>query len=79
MTEEEALRHITAAVQVAVSKDVAITIETDLVEEDILDSLDSMVFVLELQDAIGKEIPDIDFVAEGLFKVRKLVPFVQAL
>ena len=61
MTENEALEMIRASineVQDGAGDDV--TAETDLVKDEVLDSLDLMNFLFELETANGKKIPAID-------------------
>lgn len=51
--------------------------DCDLIESGILDSLDSMVFSLDLEQATGKSFPeDVDLVAEGYYKMPKLLSFL---
>jgi acyl carrier protein len=52
---------------------------TDLVEEKILDSLDSLMFLLALSELSGKEFPeDLDLVEAGLYRVDNLVQYLMA-
>jgi acyl carrier protein len=79
MTEEKAFHCIVKCLQKALNKTVVITPETDLLEADILDSLDGMVFMLELEQATGKKIPEeIDLVKEQFYTVPKLLAFLAA-
>lgn len=56
------------------NKEVHITAETDLLEDKILDSLDSMVFFMQLEEKLGISVSDdIDLKAEGYYKVKKLL------
>jgi acyl carrier protein len=74
MNQQEALAAITEALRKTLKdKTVSVTMDTDLVEESILDSLDGMVFFLEISAATGKEFPENDLVKLGFFKVRTLV------
>jgi len=57
-------------------KEFSLSMETDLVKEEILDSLDSMVFILELAEKSGKSFPEDDLVEQGFFKVGRLVEFL---
>ena len=51
--------------------------ETDLINTGILDSLDGMVFTLELEQATGKSFPEgINLVDEGYYNVPKLITFL---
>ena len=55
MERKTALEALIKAVKAVVTDlDVEITEETDLLEDDILDSLDSMNFLFELEESIGK-------------------------
>ena len=54
-----------------------ISLETDLIAEKILDSLDSMNFLFELESSIGTNIPEIDE-DYGDFRVSKIVDLVLA-
>lgn len=74
MSDTDILAQLTAILEKVVKKPVQITLDTDMIEEGILDSLDGMVFMLEVEQAFGKAFPeDIDLVAEGYYRVRKLV------
>jgi acyl carrier protein len=44
----------------------------------VLDSLDSMVFLLEISEKTGKTFPEKDLVKLGFFRVRKLVEILTA-
>lgn len=79
MQLDDAIRLIGDALERATHKRVEITISTDLVEEGILDSLDGMVFAMELETLSGRKFPeDVDLVERGYFKVGKLVEFLSA-
>jgi acyl carrier protein len=58
------------------SKEFSLSMDTDLIKEEILDSLDSMVFILELAERSGKNFPEDDLVERGFFKVGHLVEFL---
>lgn len=73
MTESEALALIERALKKSVDKQVAVTIETDLFQEKILDSLDAMVFFLELEEMSGKKFPEENLAEAGFSKVRRIV------
>lgn len=77
MTEQQALKLIEDLASAAAKKPVTVTFDTDLVGEEILDSLDSMVFAMQVEKATGRKFPeDGDLVALGYFKVRKLVTHI---
>ena len=77
MTAEQALEHINDALRKTLNDStVSAKLETDLEGEGILDSLDGMVFVLELSEVTGKPFPEKDLVELGLFRVSKLVEYL---
>jgi acyl carrier protein len=49
------------------------SIETDLIEDEVLDSLDSVVFVLQLQELSGTEFPTEELCQPGGFRVEGLI------
>lgn len=74
MNKNDALAAISTALETVLKQPTAITPETDLIEEGILDSLDGMVFLLEIETLTGKKFPDdIDLVKEGYYKIPKLL------
>ncbi len=74
MNKNDALVAISAALETVLKQPTAITPETDLIEEGILDSLDGMVFLLEIETLTGKKFPDdIDLVKEGYYRIPKLL------
>jgi acyl carrier protein len=74
MTRENALSAIREALQKTLDRSVDITEETDLIEAGVLDSLDGMVFLLELETASGCKFPEgKDLVKEGYYHVNKLL------
>jgi acyl carrier protein len=78
MSEAEILGKLSEILERVTKKKVAIDIDTDLIEKNILDSLDGMVFILEVEQAFNKHFPeDINLVKEGYYKVKKLVDFVR--
>jgi len=77
MDQQQALDAITQALRTALNDTGAtVTIDTDLLGEDILDSLDGMVFLLELSAFTDKKFPEKDLKEQGFFKVRKLVDYM---
>jgi acyl carrier protein len=79
MTDQHALELIQQALDRTLDEPVQIGPESDLVADDIVDSLDSMTFLLELADLSGKEFPeDVELVDGGFYKVESLVQFLQA-
>jgi len=74
MTRDEAMVLIGRALSKVTGKDRSFGPETDLIEEEILDSLDGMVFAMEIEKASTLKFPeDVDLVEEGYFKVDKLL------
>ncbi len=57
-------------------REFSLSMDTDLIKEEILDSLDSMVFILELAERSGRSFPEDDLVERGFFKVGQLVEFL---
>ena len=77
MDQKEALDAITQSLRKALNDEkVAVTIDTDLLGEDILDSLDGMVFLLELSAFTDKKFPEKDLKEQGFFQVKTLVGFL---
>ena len=74
MTRDDAMALIGQALAKVTGKTVALGPETDLIEDEILDSLDGMVFAMEIEKAGGVKFPDdVDLVDEGYFKVDRLL------
>ena len=77
MNQQQALAAINDALRKTLEKDnFSVTMDTDLVEEKIVDSLDGMVFLLELSGCTDIKFPETDLVQLGFFKVKKLVEFL---
>ncbi len=70
------LNIINQALEKVTSKAWTIDRDTDLIESEILDSLDSMVFIMELEKKTGGKFPDTDLEEENFFKVGKLIDFL---
>ncbi len=78
MSEADILYKLSAILEKVLKEPVSIDIDTDLIGQEILDSLDGMVFMLEVEQMFGKHFPDnLDLVAEGYYQIRKLVDFLQ--
>ena len=74
MTEQQALQLINETLRKVLNdRKVSATIDTDLVGDNVLDSLDGMVFLLEISEQTGKTFPEKDLVKLGFFRVRTLV------
>ena len=69
---------ITLSEQNITAKDLPeITPEINLLDDDILnDSLDSIVFFMELSEIAGKEFPEGDLMAEGYYSVQRIIDFL---
>jgi acyl carrier protein len=79
MNEQEALQLINETLRKVLNdRKAAATIDTDLVGDNVLDSLDGMVFLLEISEKTGKTFPEKDLVKLGFFRVRKLVEILAA-
>ena len=76
MTREEALAAITKALTATVgSVDGEVTEDTNLVEDGLLDSLDSMTFLFELENDLDTKLDAIDETYED-FRVGSIVDIV---
>ena len=77
MNEIEILARLSAVLENVVKKPVSLTLDTDLIGESIIDSLDGMVFMLEVEQAFGKSFPEeINLVTEGYYRMRTLVDYL---
>lgn len=79
MSHQEALACIRKALDKTTEgkQKIDFTLETDFFKEKLLDSLDCMVFLLELENITGKKFPDQgDLVEAGFLKVENLVRFL---
>ena len=77
MSEQQALAAINDALRKALNNpSVSAKPGSDLQEESVLDSLDGMVFFLELSAATQKEFPQKDLVEQAFYKVDKLISFL---
>lgn len=76
MTDNEAFDLIRQALeQTKAGSSEKVTMETDLVADGILDSLDSMNFLFELETALGQPISSIDETFDD-FRVATLVELI---
>ena len=79
MTSDEAREMVVEAVRRAVKdRTVEVPDGADLLERGILDSLDGMVFLLELSNLSGKEFPENDLAEAGFYKLDHLIAFLTA-
>ncbi len=73
MTELGALEIITRLVHKVSGKKTKIVLEQDLRKDEILDSLDMLIFLMELEKETGLAVPETPIlVKEGWYKVSKL-------
>lgn len=73
----EKLTAIQELLEKVCNKPISINTNTDLVEEKILDSLDSMVFFMQFEEKFNVKIPDeIDLKENGYYKVNKLLSLI---
>ena len=61
----------------ATNKTVEITTEMDLVKDGILDSLDSAVFLLNIEKATSASLPEKEVEEGDLFNVGKLIEYLE--
>lgn len=76
MTEEEALAKINEAILSAVDDAEPVSIEQDLKEDDVLDSLDMISFLFELEESTGLKFPEGDLDDHGLYKISNLINYI---
>ena len=77
MNEVEILARLSSVLENVVKKPVSLTLDTDLIGESIIDSLDGMVFMLEVEQTFGKSFPEeINLVTEGYYRMRTLVNYL---
>lgn len=77
MNKQDAMQIIVETLYSVCNKQVVINDSTDLLADNILDSLDAMVFIMEIENRTGKKISeDINLIEEGYYRVPKLVEFI---
>jgi acyl carrier protein len=77
MTKDHALDAIHLALRKTLNRhDLSVKESTHLIEDGVVDSLDSMVFLMELSTQTGMTIPDEDANNREFFKVSRLVEFL---
>lgn len=69
---------IQEALNDAVGNAQEITTDAHLTDDGILDSLDSAVFLLNVETATGKTLSEDDVADKDLFSVKKLIAFLDA-
>jgi acyl carrier protein len=73
MTSDQALATIHEALTKVLEVDSIVTPETDLFAEEILDSLDTMIFFLTLEETSGVKFPNKGLVEAGFNKVSRII------
>ena len=74
MNHEDALNALNKLILNVTGKAVSLTPETDLKQSEILDSVDALVFFMELENSLGVRIPEnADLKTEGYYSVKKLL------
>lgn len=80
MTEQEALEVIRQLVQKVSGRQMKVLPEHDLRDDNILDSLDTLVFFMELEKETGLAVPDTEsLVEQGWYSVGALCAKLAAL
>lgn len=76
MTKDEAMAKVQVALNEAVDEKVKIEAGQDLVEDDILDSLDVISFLFELEEQTGLKFPEAIVEEEDLMNIDKLCAYI---
>lgn len=77
MNTDDVLANIRLALKKTLDSDVEIGLDTNLINEQILDSLDAMVFLMELEGITGVSFPeDLDPIEQKWFVIRDLVAYI---
>lgn len=76
MSKEEIMNSIKQALENAVGEAKDFTEATDLIEDDVVDSLDSALFLVELEKEVGFQIPQADVNDKELMLVGNLVNYL---
>jgi len=76
MSRDEALIIIKKCLESVLEEEVVITEESHLIDDEILDSLDSAVFIFEVESETSKKLPDGDIGEHDLYKVSKLIDYL---
>jgi len=77
MSRFEILQHIETTLASATGKPVSVTEESNLIADEIIDSLEAVRFIFELEKAVGVRLPDGDLDDRGLFKVSSLITYIE--
>ena len=70
------LKMIEEAGNDAVGREMEVSAESHLIEDEILDSLDSAVFLLNVEKATGMKLPETEIAAQDLFRVSSLLAYL---
>ena len=70
------LKDIAKTIEDVINSPVDISKETHLIKDDVVDSLDSAVFLLEIEKLVDIKLTDKDIDERDLFKVSNLLEFV---
>lgn len=74
MDHNAALEAIRKAIECVKNKQVDVEINTDIVADKILDSLDTLLFFMELERSTGLHIPEnVNLAEAGYYKVANLI------
>lgn len=76
MSDSTQVQLIKKALEEAKGEDVEIQSSTDLIAEEVIDSLDSALFLVELEKLSGVQIPQADVTERELFKVENMVNYL---
>lgn len=77
MTQEDCLKALNRIIFNVTGKTVSLSPEMDLKQSEILDSVDALVFFMELENTLGVSIPEqVDLKAEGYYSVKKLLSLI---
>lgn len=73
ITHTEALNKLTALIEKISGKKQDISMETNLRKDNILDSLDMLIFFMELENDTGISVPETEtLISEDWYSVKKL-------
>ena len=71
------LQDIAKTIEITIDNPVEISEETHLINDEIVDSLDSAVFLLEIEKLTDVKLTDKDVEERDLFKVANLIDFIR--
>jgi acyl carrier protein len=69
---------IEAALTDAVGRPINVSQDTHLINDEVLDSLDSAVFLLNVEKASNIKLPEKDVEDQDLFKVSNLIAYLES-